>query len=100
MRALAAGLDPDAQVAAVLIEALTTDDLGDLVPRAMTAADLESAAQVVTFNLAPVELPIARASVERWDDVPAVSEDLDAARRAIRRHLERLIDDFSSSHAG
>jgi hypothetical protein len=51
---------------------------------------------VVAFNLAPDELLISSSSVERWDDVPAVSENLMAARDAIGRHLDRLIEEYSN----
>jgi hypothetical protein len=41
----------------------------------------------------------AAVPVERWDDVPAVSENLPAARAAIRRHLDRLLDEYAASGA-
>ena len=100
MEAVAAGLDPDPEVAQILIEALPADGLGEHKPHAVTAADLASASRVITFNLAPDELPISSASVERWDDVPSIGEDLKAARDAISRHLDRLIEDYSSPDAG
>jgi hypothetical protein len=31
--------------------------------------------------------------VERWDDVPSVSENLKAARQAIGHHLDPLIEE-------
>lgn len=96
IEAVAAGLEPDAQMASVLIEALPSYDLRQDRPRAVTAADLASASRVITFNLAPDELLVSSSSVERWDDVPPVSENLSAARDAIRRHLDRLIEDYSS----
>jgi hypothetical protein len=65
VEAVAAGLDPDPQVAPILIEALPADGLGDYKPRAVTAADLASASRVIAFNLAPDEFPIASPSVER-----------------------------------
>ena len=63
MEAVAAGLDPDPEVAQILIEALPADGLGEHKPHAVTAADLASASRVITFNLAPDELPISSASV-------------------------------------
>jgi hypothetical protein len=66
----------------------------------VTAADLASASRVVTFNLAPEELPLSSSSVERWDDVPAVTENLQAARTAIGRHLDRLLEDYANPDAG
>jgi len=98
--AVAAGLEPDAEIAPVLIEAFTSHDLEQLRPRVVTAADLASASRVVTFNLAPEELPLSSSSVERWDDVPAVTENLQAARTAIGRHLDRLLEDYANPDAG
>lgn len=97
---IAAGLEPDAQMAPILIEALPAEALRDEKPRAVTAADLASASRVITFDLAPDELPIRSLSIEHWDDVPSVSENLQAARDAVRRHLDRLIGDYSSADAG
>jgi arsenate reductase len=100
IEAVAAGLEPDAQVAPVLIEAVPRLGLSRYTPRAVTSADLASATRVITFSLAPDELLISSSSVERWDDVPSVSENLKAARDAIRRHLDRLIEEYSSPAAG
>jgi arsenate reductase (thioredoxin) len=94
--AVAAGLDPEPHVASVLIEALPADGLEDHTPRAVTAEDLAAASQVITFNLTPSELPFPSPPVECWDDVPSVSEDFEAARAAIRLHLDRLIEQHST----
>jgi arsenate reductase (thioredoxin) len=95
--AVAAGLDPDPEVMPVLIEALRLDDPGERQPRVVTAADISSASWVVTFNLVPDELPSSGRSVERWDDVPSVTDNLKAARGTIDRYLERLIEECSRS---
>ncbi len=100
IEAVAAGLEPDAQITPALIEALPSHGLSRVTPRAVTAADLASASRVITFNLAPDELPMSSSSIERWDDVPSVSENLKAARDAIDRHIDRLIEEYSSPDAG
>jgi hypothetical protein len=91
--AVAAGIDPDPEVTPALVEALPLERLGESKPRAVTAADVAVASRVITFNLAPDELPSSSLPMEHWDDVPAVSENLVGARSAIRRHLNRLIAD-------
>jgi predicted GTPase len=98
--AVAAVLEPDAQMAPELIEALASHGLSKYTPRAVTSADLATASRVITFNLASDELLIASSSVERWDDVPAVSENLRAARGAVRHHLDCLIEGYSGPAAG
>jgi hypothetical protein len=46
------------------------------------------------WRIDPTDLPTVVPDTERWDDVPAVSEDLLGARAAIGRHLERLVEDL------
>jgi len=96
IEAVAAGLDPDAQIASVLIEAVTSGDLSKHTPRAVTSADVAVASRVITFDLMPDELVVGRTPVERWDDIPSVSQDVHAARDAIRRHLDPLIEGYAS----
>ena len=100
IHAVAAGLEPDLLVARVLRDLLPSDGLAAAAPRSVTAADLASASRVITFDLAPDELPILNVPVERWDDVPSVSENLRAARDAIGRHLGRLVEDDTGPDAG
>ena len=42
------------------------------------------------------ELVPSEARVERWDDVPSPSQDLSAARAAIRQRLLRLVDELEA----
>jgi len=88
----AAGVEPAEQISPAVVQALGTDgvDVHELGPRRVTEGALASAWRVITFNLDPIDVP-TEVVAERWDDVPAVSEDLDAARSAIRVHLERLV---------
>jgi arsenate reductase len=59
-------------------------DVHELKPHAVTSEEIERAAKVITIGC---DLPAAD---ERWDDVPAASEDLEGSVAAIRRHLEKL----------
>ena len=90
----AAGLEPSADVSPAVVEALAEGgtEVNGLKPRRVSKSDIESAWRVITFNLEPSELPAVGSNVERWDDVPATSEDLEAARAVIGRHLERLVE--------
>ena len=74
-------------------------ELGQTRPRRVTAADTARADRVVTFGCELGEATPATVSVERWDDVPAVSENLPLARAAIRRHLDRLLDECAAQGA-
>ena len=90
----AAGVEPSERFVPALVQALADDGVGVMhgAPRRVTADALDAAWRVITFNLDPKDLPTRFPDVERWDDVPAVSEDLPGARAAIGRHLERLVE--------
>lgn len=96
-----AGTEPDPAIAPGVAGALRAEgvELGPTPPRRVTAADTARADRVVTFGCElgaamPVGVP-----VDRWDDVPAVSENLPLARAAIRRHLDRLLDECAAEGA-
>jgi protein-tyrosine-phosphatase len=91
-----AGTEPDPEIAPGVVQALLSEgvDVRDRKPRKITRRDVAGADRVVTFgcDLGDAVAPTAR--IEHWTDVPAVSDDLPAARAAIRRHLERLITEY------
>lgn len=97
--AAAAGTEPDPAIAPGVVAALRADglDLGHRRPRRVTAADTARADRVVTFGCELGEAMPAAVPVERWDDVPAVSENLPLARAAIRHHLDRLLDQCTAA---
>lgn len=93
VRASSAGIDPDAEIPPKVVEGLLEDgiDVRGRHPRQPTREELAHAWRVVSFgcnlgDIAPPGLPI-----ERWDDVPAVSENFKAARDVILARLERLL---------
>ena len=88
-----AGTEPDPEIAPGVIAALRAErlDLSRRRPRRVTREDTASAACVVTFGCDLGDAMPASVPVERWDDVPAVSDNLPIARAAIRRHLDRLV---------
>jgi protein-tyrosine-phosphatase len=97
----AAGTEPDPEIAPAVVAALRAEDV-DLAgsrPHRVTAADTARADRVVTFGCELGEATPVAVPVEHWLDVPAVSEDLPRARAAIRRHLERLLDDYAAAEA-
>ena len=56
----------------------------------MTPADVAQASRVVSFGCDLGDLALPGVDVERWDDVPAVGQDFDRARAAIRTRVARL----------
>src|SRR5206468_4288118 len=61
-----------------------------LLPPRVTPADVAQASRVVSFGCDLGDLARPGVDVERWDDVPAVGEDFDRARAAIRARVARL----------
>lgn len=91
--ATSVGIDPDPEVPSKVVKGLREDgiDVRSYRPRRVTREDLADAWCMVSFGcdlagLAPASLP-----VERWDDVPAVSEDFRVARDTIVARLQRLL---------
>ena len=95
IRADAAGVEPDAEIpprvsAGLLEEAI---DVRGRRPRPVTRADLTNAWRVVSFGCDLGDAAPPGLRVDRWDDVPAVSENFKVARDAIVTRVERLIDE-------
>lgn len=89
-----AGTEPDAEIPPRVIAGLLADgiDVRGQRPRAIARADLERASHVIVFgcDLAAVAPP--GLAVERWDEVPAVSEDYGRARDVIATRVRDLVD--------
>jgi arsenate reductase len=92
MLADSAGTDPDPAVWPSVIALLRRDGLeaDDREPRHLTHGDLQRARIVVSMGCdLPDGVPLA--AVEQWDDLPLASEDLCAARDAIKDRVEALV---------
>jgi protein-tyrosine-phosphatase len=96
--ATCAGTEPDAEIAPRVVKELLAEgiDIQNVRPRLVTAEDVLSASRVVTFgcDVAPLAPP---GPVDRWDDVPAVSDGYEAAREAIDARVARLVDELARS---
>jgi arsenate reductase (thioredoxin) len=86
----AAAEDPYDAVPAPVADHLQRDgfDVRAFQPRQATPEQIGAAARVVTIGC---DVPGAH---ERWDDVPAASEDLEGSGAAIRRHVEVLAEEL------
>jgi protein-tyrosine-phosphatase len=91
--AAAAGTEPDPAMAPAAVAGLLREgiDVRDSRPRQLDAAALVHASRVVALGCdlgqtAPPGLP-----VERWDDIPAVSDGFEAAGAAIAVRLPGLL---------
>jgi arsenate reductase len=102
LTATAAGIEPDAAVTPAAASGLLGQgiDVRGYRPRPASAELLAAASHVVTLGCdlagpAPAGVPL-----ERWDDVPAVSDGFEAASAAIIRYLPGLLDRLRSASAG
>jgi hypothetical protein len=62
-------------------------------PRLLNAAHLARASRIVSFGCDVGHVSTGGASVERWDDLPLVSDGYATARDAIVARVERLLDE-------
>ena len=92
--AVAAGTEPDAQLAPGAVKGLAGDGLepGLTHPRPVTLYDLVSATRIVSFGCEIV--PTRSQRVDQWD-VPAVSDGYAAARDRIVANVERLVAELA-----
>jgi arsenate reductase (thioredoxin) len=93
-RATSAGTEPDDAIPPHVIGGLASDgiDVAGRRPRRPTTTDVENATVVVTFGCDLGGLSAGPRRIERWDDVPAVSEDFAKARAAIVARVTVLLD--------
>ena len=89
----ARGTEPDPELTPAAVAGLRADglDVSATRPRLVTRADLVGAWRVVEFGCDLTALAPPDAAVERWGDVPAVSEGYAAARDAMTARLHRLL---------
>jgi protein-tyrosine-phosphatase len=93
--ASAAGTEPDAELTPAAVKGLAADGLAPAPrrPRPVTLHDLRTATRVVSFGCDVTAGPGQR--VDRWDDVPAVSDGYEAARGRIVASVERLVAELA-----
>ena len=93
LRSTSAGMEPDAAIPPRVVEGLREDglDVRDRAPRRVTAEELAKACHVVSFGCDLSGLAPPGVHVERWDDVPAVSDGFTVARDAIVMRLKDLL---------
>jgi arsenate reductase len=93
VHAVARGTNPDQELSPKTVDGLERDGLRaiETKPKQLTHTDIESAQRIISF----CELPKAfqdGARIERWNNVPSVSEDYEKAREAIVQYINRLLD--------
>ena len=94
-RATSTGTEPDDAIPPRVTQGLGADgiDVQGRQPRRPTQADVDGSVVVVTFACDLGDLASRAPRIERWDDVPAVSEDFKRARDVIVTHVTTLLGD-------
>lgn len=96
-RAMARGVSPDASVPPRIAAALSREgfDVGRFVPRRFSRAEVEHAVRIVVIGVEPAVLDArTEVTVDGWSDVPAASQDYDAARASLARHVDALLNEL------
>ena len=93
LQAIARGTNPDQALSPQTVAGLQEDGLtpSEAVPRELSLADVESAQRIIAFCELPVEYR-GKAPIERWEDVPPVSENYEKARNAIIERINHLLN--------
>jgi arsenate reductase (thioredoxin) len=93
-RATSTGTEPDDAIPPGVTQGLGDDGIhvAGRRPQRPALADVEDAAVVVTFACELGELASRASRIERWDDVPAVSQDFKRARDVIVGRVTALLD--------
>jgi arsenate reductase (thioredoxin) len=93
IRATAAGVEPEPEIPFHVRAGLREEglDVSGHRPRSVTREELAAAWRVVSFGCDLGSIAPPGLAVERWDDVPLVSDGFDAARDAIAGRVQRLL---------
>lgn len=93
MHAMARGTNPDSELSPKTVAGLQSDGLSptESAPQKLIVAEVESAERIISFCELPQEYQ-NKATIERWDDIPSVSENYEKARDAILSRLEHLLE--------
>src|SRR5262245_55007674 len=93
VRGDSAGIEPDQSVPPAVVAGLAADgiNVGGYSPRQFTPERASSATRVVNMGCDAPALAPTSMLVERWDDLPMVSDGYEAARSAIVERVEWLL---------
>ena len=96
VRVDSAGTEPDRAVSLAVAAHLTRQGYAVPIakPRKATAEDVAAADVVISIGCDLSSLPAPRGRLERWDEVPAPSENFAAADEAIRKRVVALVEEL------
>jgi protein-tyrosine-phosphatase len=90
-----AGTKPSETVSGAVAELLLAEgiDMREHKPRSVTREDLQAAQRVISMGCDVENIKPPGVEIDYWN-VPMVSEDLQAARAAIRQAVKELVDEL------
>jgi arsenate reductase (thioredoxin) len=96
VRVETAGIEPQDAVSPAVANHLRENGyaLPIAKPRAATRDDVEAADVVISMGCDLTGLPVAPEKLQKWDDVPAPSENFRAADEAIQRRVIALVEEL------
>jgi protein-tyrosine-phosphatase len=87
-----AGTHPDEMIAPAVTEFLESQGAEiPHLPRRVTRDDITNASNIVSLGCELADLPLQGETVERWDDVPPVSQGLPTSWQHIREKVDGLL---------
>jgi len=91
LHAIARGTHPDSELSPITVAGLHKDGLtpNEFVPKTLSVADIKSAQQIISFCELPEKYQ-NQGIIEKWNDVPPVSENYEKARDVIVAKLHQL----------
>jgi arsenate reductase (thioredoxin) len=94
-RALYRGVNPQAALSADALKGLRDDGLTvpDQIPSMITPTDVDTATVIFAIGCTLPKHAAASGEANTWDDLPN-DKGYGATRDAIKRHVERLVDDL------
>ena len=92
LRAIARATCPDSELSPITVAGLQRDGLlpSESAPQKLTLAEVASAERIISFCELPEEYQ-NRTIIERWNDIPPVSESYENARDAILAKLRQWL---------
>ena len=98
LRAVSRGTYPDEEIPLFIVEGLEAEGLtpGELKPKILTKNDIAQALRVAVF----CDLPDGYGTldpIERWTDVPSISEDYDKSRDVMLVRIIQLLEEMKAN---
>lgn len=96
-RAVSRGVNPEEHVLPAILTAMRGDgfEVEAFRPQRLQTEDVTGAARVIAIGVdLTAHADEARAPILSWNDVPPASVDYQAARTALQRHIDTLLDEL------